>query len=169
MIFVTVGSQKFPFHRLVQKVDWMVGTGLVAEEVVMQTGTASYIPVNCRYQAFYDRDIYDEMIDRCSVLITHGGTGTVVDAVKRGKKTIVLPRRAVFGEHVDDHQLQLAGQFHQMNLVYTCLDADFLPEALRIVRNRHFSVWNSNTEQFLKSIDQDIRSMGFSDSDKDIR
>ena len=38
MIFVTVGSQKFPFDRLVRKVDQMVREGLIHEEVFIQTG-----------------------------------------------------------------------------------------------------------------------------------
>lgn len=163
MIFVTVGSQKFPFLRLVRKVDQMAGTGLT-EEVVIQTGTADYTPVNCRYRAFYDRDAYEEMIDRCSILITHGGTGTVVDAVKRGKKTIVVPRRAVYGEHVDDHQLQLSEQFHRMNLVYACPDTESLPQALQAVRDRDFSIWQPNTARFLAAVSSGIRSLMISDS-----
>ena len=37
MIFVTVGSQKFPFDRLIQRVDQMLEEGVLGEEVFIQT------------------------------------------------------------------------------------------------------------------------------------
>lgn len=52
------------------------------------------------------------------MLITHGGAGTMVNAVKRGKRVIVVPRLARYGEHVDDHQLELAKRLHGMNLLH---------------------------------------------------
>ena len=103
MIFVTVGSQKFPFNRLIEKVDQMAGEGVIREEVLIQTGTSDYIPRHCRHRDFYDREEFKTMIDTCTVLITHGGVGTVIDAVKRGKKVVAVPRLARYGEHVDNH------------------------------------------------------------------
>ena len=44
--------------------------------------------------------------------------------------------RARYGEHVDDHQLELTEQLHKMNLVYACRDTEDLPEALRAVRDQ---------------------------------
>ena len=41
MIFVTVGSQKFPFDRLIKKVDEMIRENLIEEEVIIQTGTST--------------------------------------------------------------------------------------------------------------------------------
>ena len=96
------------------------------------------------------------MVEKCSVLITHGGTGTIVDAVKRGKKAIVVPRLARYGEHVDDHQLQLLERFHELNLVYACTDVEKLPELLKGIRTHRFDTWQSNTEAFIASIDEDI-------------
>ena len=93
MIFVTVGSQKFPFDRLIKKVDQMVREQLLAEEVFIQTGASRHVPA----------ELFAEWMENCTVLITHGGAGTMVDAVKRGKKTVVVPRLARYGEHVDDH------------------------------------------------------------------
>ena len=156
MIFVTVGSQKFPFNRLLKKVDRMVRDHTITEEVCIQTGSSDYLPSHCRYQAFYDRTQFSEMLQACTVLITHGGTGTIIDAVKRGKKTIVVPRLSRYGEHVDDHQLQLLERFHELNLVYACTDVEKLPELLKGIRTHRFDTWQSNTEAFIASIDEDI-------------
>ncbi len=154
MIFVTVGSQKFPFDRLLKKVDQMVRDQVITEEVYMQTGTGEYIPSYCRYQDFYSRVRFRELLEECSILITHGGAGTMIDAVKLGKKTVVVPRLSKYREHVDDHQLELPVRLHAMNLVYTCLDENALPDALSTVGNHVFHKYHSNTDRFIASVDE---------------
>lgn len=159
MIFVTVGSQKFPFNRLIEKVDQMAGEGVIREEVLIQTGTSDYIPRHCRHRDFYDREEFKTMIDTCSVLITHGGVGTVIDAVKRGKKVVAVPRLARYGEHVDNHQLQLLEQFHRMNLIEGCGDVEKLPGALRKAKIRTYAPYPSNTQRFVASVGRYIGSL----------
>lgn len=158
MIFVTVGSQKFPFDRLIRQVDRLVRQGLIQEEVFLQTGTSGYVPA-CPHQAFCEPARFEELMASCNILVTHGGAGTMVDAAKRGKKTVAVPRLARYGEHVDDHQTELTEQLHQMNLVYACPDAERLAEALEAVRNRSFARFPSNTEAFIRALDSDIRSL----------
>ena len=143
MIFVTVGSQKFPFNRLLKKVDEMVQNHTIAELVYMQTGVSDYVPACCQYQNFCNQT----------------GTGTIIDAVRRGKKTIVVPRFARYGEHVDDHQIQLVSRFHEMNLVHACFDVEKLPEAVQIVRDHTYDTFPSNTEVFIASVDECIRTL----------
>lgn len=158
MIFVTVGSQKFPFDRLIRKVDRMVREGVIEDEVFIQTGTSQYIPA-CPHQAFCGQERFAELMASCTVLITHGGAGTMVDAVKLGKKVVAVPRLARYGEHVDDHQLELTARLHEMNLLCACPDVEQLPEALRNLSSRRFESFHSNTEAFLTSLDSYIRSL----------
>ena len=155
MIFVTVGSQKFPFDRLIKKVDQMLRESVLQEEVFMQTGTSGYVPA-CPHAAFCEQAQFEELLETCGILITHGGAGTMVDAAKRGKRTVAVPRLARYGEHVDDHQLELTEQLHKMNLVYACLDTEGLPEALRAVRKQSPARFLSNTEAFLRAIEEDL-------------
>ena len=158
MIFVTVGSQKFPFDHLIRKVDQMLREGLIQEEVFIQTGASRCVP-SCPHQAFCEGEQFQTLLETCSVLITHGGAGTMVDAVKRGKRVIVVPRLARYGEHVDDHQLELAKRLHEMNLLHACLDVEQLPQALAQVRTHRFTPFQSNTQVFLASLDGYIRSL----------
>ena len=158
MLFVTVGSQKFPFDRLIKKVDQMLREGLIQEEVFIQTGTSGYVPA-CPHQAFCEGARFEELLESCHILITHGGAGTMVDGAKRGKKTVAVPRLARYGEHVDDHQLELTEQLHKMNLIYACPDAEDLPEALRAVRDQSPARFLSNTEAFIRALDGDIRAL----------
>lgn len=159
MIFVTVGSQKFPFERLLKQVDRMVESRIITEEVVAQAGHSGYIPRFCRCRAFYDRDAFGALLERCDVLITHGGAGTMVEAVKRGKKVIAVPRLARYGEHVDDHQLELTQRFHKMGLVCACPEVERLAEALQWVQDYRPTPFRSNTEAFLASLDAFLNAL----------
>ena len=160
MIFVTVGSQKFPFNRLIQKVDQLVKDGVIRDDVMIQTGVSNYTPCQCHYQAFYDQEAFKNMIDTCSVLITHGGVGTLIDDVRRRKKVVAVPRLARYGEHVDDHQLQILERFHQMNLIESCVDVDKLGEAIARAQTHVYDSYSSNTIAFIASVDETIRSLG---------
>lgn len=42
MIFVTTGSQKFQFNRLLQKIDLLIEEGMIREEVFAQIGVSDY-------------------------------------------------------------------------------------------------------------------------------
>ena len=83
----------------------------------------------------------------------------MVEAVKRGKRVVAVPRLARYGEHVDDHQLELAGRFDAMNLLCACVDIERLPEVVCDVRTRSFAKFRSNTERFLASLDGCIRTL----------
>ena len=44
MIFVTLGSQKFPFDRLLAELDRLIEAGVITEPVFAQTGCSTYAP-----------------------------------------------------------------------------------------------------------------------------
>ena len=44
MIFVTLGSQKFQFDRLLRKIDELIDIGVITDEVFAQIGASTYIP-----------------------------------------------------------------------------------------------------------------------------
>lgn len=154
MIFITLGSQKFQFNRLLKAVDELVASGKITEEVFAQTGYSDYAPKHYPYKQFLDRDEFAAVMDKADAVITHGGTGAIIGAVKKGKKVIAVPRRAKYGEHVDDHQLQLVGQFKELNLICECDDCESLGEALKNLRKMQFNSYKSNTQAMIDSIDQ---------------
>ena len=151
MIFVTLGSQKFQFNRLLKAVDEL----RTEEEIFAQIGYSDYIPVNYKYKKFLDRDEFAAWQDKADIIITHGGTGAIIGAVKKGKKVIVMPRLKKYGEHVDDHQIQIIKQFKDLNLIYACMDGD-LQKALEVVKNITYNEYKSNTDRIIKSLEEFI-------------
>lgn len=156
MIFITLGSQKFQFNRLLMAVDLLVESGSINEEVFAQIGYSDYVPQHYSYKNFLDRDKFSEITNNSDVVITHGGTGAIIGAVKKGKRVIAVPRRAMYGEHVDDHQLQLVGQFRELNLICECDDCERLGEVLKKIRTMKFNNYQSNTQIIIESIDKFI-------------
>lgn len=159
MIFVTLGSQKFQFNRLIKAVDDLIEQGAITDNVFAQVGYSDYRPKNYRYEKFLNYYQYAEWEDKADVVITHGGTGAIIGAIKKGKKVIAVPRLAKYGEHVDDHQLQLIAQFRQLNLICGLRDCEELEKGLHFVKNHSFDTYESNTFRIINSIEKFIQEV----------
>lgn len=161
MIFITLGSQKFQFNRLLQTVDRLVENEVITDEVFAQIGYSDYKPKHFEYKQFLDREEFAIKEGKCDILITHGGTGAIIGAVKKGKKVIAVPRLAKYGEHVDDHQIQIIEQFKGQNLICGLEDTTDLEDGLKFVKTHEFDSYQSNTKTIIDSIEQFIE--GYND------
>ena len=160
MIFVTVGSQKFQFDRLIKAVDALVASGVAEGGAFAQTGACTYVPEHMRHEAFLDREAFRARMDACDVVVTHGGTGAIIGAVKDGKKVIAVPRLARYGEHVDDHQTEIVRQFGEMGLIEPCMDPADLPEAYTRAMTKDYLPYRSNTALFCADLSEYIDVLG---------
>ena len=159
MIFITLGSQKFQFNRLLKVVDNLVEEGIIKNYVFAQSGYSDYEPKNYKFKKFLDREEFSEWEAKADIVISHGGTGAIIGAVKKGKKVIAVPRLAKYGEHVDDHQLQLIAQFRQQNLICGLDDCTEIKEALEFVNKHEFDSYQSNTYAYIDSIEKFIEEI----------
>jgi UDP-N-acetylglucosamine transferase subunit ALG13 len=128
MIFVTVGTHHDPFDRLLDAL-----AALPPESLVVQYGNGAP-PAGVREAAAFMS--YDEIIRNmraADVVITHAGVGSILCARRQGHTPIVAPRLREEGEHVDDHQAELAQALHDRGEVIAVWDLDLLPEALEQV------------------------------------
>ncbi|WP_081671223.1 PssE/Cps14G family polysaccharide biosynthesis glycosyltransferase [Butyrivibrio sp. XBB1001] len=158
MIFITLGSQKFQFNRLLKEVDRLIENGVISDSVFAQIGNSDYEPKNYSYKRFLNREEFAQKQLECDVVITHGGTGAIIGALKKGKKVIAVPRLAKFGEHVDDHQLQLLHQFDEMHLIEPCYDIADLANAYKRLFVTEYRHYISNTRAVIEVIDKYISS-----------
>lgn len=158
MIFITTGSQKFQFNRLLKEVDRLIETGVITEEVYAQIGYSDYKPEHYDYTQFMNRDTFTERINASCIVITHGGTGVIIDAVKKGKKVIAVPRLAKYGEHVDDHQLQLLKEFEESELICACYELSDLENYLKNITNMKIKEYPSNTKTIIADIENYLLS-----------
>ena len=159
MIFVSLGSQKFQFDRLLKKIDELIEQDMIQDKVVAQIGASTYIPKHYEYVNFMDRTEFAGRTEECDLFITHGGTGAIIGAVKKGKKVVAVPRLAEYGEHVDNHQLQLLGQFDEMGIIEVCYELDKLDKAVEAARQKTYRSYVSNTGRIVESIDEYIEGL----------
>ena len=112
MIFVTVGSEKFPFNRLIKEINKLK----INEEIFMQIGSCKFIPFGYHpWKRFISFEAMIKNIKKARIIITHAGVGTILLCKKNNKIPIVIPRRKKFKEHVDDHQLELTKKLNELN------------------------------------------------------
>ena len=152
MIFVTVGSQKFQFNRLLKQIDELVETKVINESIFAQIGNSDYVPKNFQCKKYLNRDEFREIMDQSNIVITHGGTGAIIGAVKKNKKVIAVPRLKKYGEHIDDHQIQLLKEFDEMDLIYSCYEVNELGEAIISIKEKIYKKYNSNTSNIIDSL-----------------
>lgn len=157
MILITLGSQKFQFNRLLKEVDELIKEGKIEEKVFAQIGYSDYIPQEYESVKFLEREEMADKIEEATLIITHGGTGAIITALKKGKKVIAVPRMKKFNEHVDDHQLQIVKQF-EGELISVVYDIKNLEEEINEIKEKKFNVYKSNTQQIIESIEEFIKN-----------
>lgn len=118
MILLSLGTHHQPFPRAVDLVERLAAPH--DEKLVIQHGsTPSRVGMaNTVWMEFMGFEEITEMIGRADSVVCHAGVGTIMSALKRGHTPVVIPRQAKYGEHVDDHQLDIATRFEERGLVH---------------------------------------------------
>ena len=156
MIFVTVGTQKFQFNRLFEKIDELIDSKIVTEPVFAQIGNSDYKPRNFEYVNFLQPIEFEDAIEKSDVLITHSGVATIVKGLYKKKIVIVVPRLKEFGEHVDNHQVQIAEAFSECNFIMNCYDINCLDEIIFKAKTHIFENYISQKDNVIKTIEDYI-------------
>ena len=160
MIFVAVGTQKFQFDRLLKAIDVLIDDGLLDEEVYAQIGYSNHVPEHYHFDKMMDKSKYASMIKKCDLLVTHSGVGTIVLGLKYSKPVIVVPRLKRYGEHIDDHQIQIADAFSDRNLVLKCEDTEDLIASIKEARSHRFDRYISKNDVVIREIESFLSGLG---------
>lgn len=134
MIFVTVGTSKYPFNRLLRKIDELIENDKIKDKVIAQIGYSTYQPKKFSYFSFTTQEKILELNKKANLIISHGGVGSIILALRFKKTIIVVPRLKKFGEHIDDHQLQIAKAFAKKKKILACMDIEELEKYIKIAK-----------------------------------
>lgn len=105
MTFVTVGNATQPFARLLEAVDRLALAGALPEPVVVQSGhNPGFVSRVCVVRPFLKMEDFEARVASATLVIGHAGAGTIVHALAARRMPVVMPRRAMYGELIDDHQ-----------------------------------------------------------------
>ena len=151
MIFVTLGTNDKSFHRLLIEIDKQIELGNIKEKVIVQSGFTKYSSKNMEIIDLMSMDEFLENIKKCDVLITHGGVGTILDAIKNNKKIIAFPRLSKYKEHVNNHQIEIIDEFYKSGYLLTG-EISNLVEILDKVKEFTPKMYKSNNYKFNKNL-----------------
>jgi UDP-N-acetylglucosamine transferase subunit ALG13 len=132
-IFVTVGTLSTGFDRLLKEIDMLIEKRVIREKVIAQSGSSKYTPKNYEWFRFASKEVFGDTMKESKIVITHGGVGSITNALKFNKRTIVVPRRKQFGEVVNDHQLEITRELEKEGRIIAVYDIKDLKGALEQV------------------------------------
>jgi beta-1,4-N-acetylglucosaminyltransferase len=159
MIFVTVGNDFRGFDRLLEKMDEIAP--LIPSETVMQRGYSKYLPKNTKYFHFVSMSNAIEYIQKSELVVSHAGVGTIILCKEYGIPILILPRRKKCGEHMNDHQMEIAKALEERRdeNIHVVYHEDQLEETiLKILREgrRNIPAENIGKANLIKTIKEFI-------------
>lgn len=139
-LFVTLGTiRPYRFDKLV---DSLLTTGLANEQTVWQLGETARARLPGRQYNMMTAAEFEDAASAADVVITHSGVGTILQLLELGIHPLVVPRRKFRNEHVDDHQIEIAGLLQKLG-VATVVEADGLSAEAILTADRWATVTSS--------------------------
>lgn len=132
MIYVTVGTAKQQFDRLIKLIDQI--SPMIDEEIIIQIGYSTYKPRNSLYIHKCTPIEHLTYMSKARFVISHAGAGTVIEVLKHKKKLMVMPRLKKFGEHYNNHQLELAKALDKYKLAVSLLDINTPDKVFSLIK-----------------------------------
>lgn len=131
MILVTLGTQDKSFERLLKAIDLQIKNGNIKDKIIVQAGYTKYKSKNMDIRNFLSMEELEGLQRKADLIITHGGVGSIITPLKYNKKIIACPRLAKYGEHTNNHQLQIIDNFEKAGYILALYDFNKLDEILK--------------------------------------
>ena len=129
MIFFTLGTENYPFSRLIEVAE-KLAVLRPDEEIFVQIGNHPEPPRGCRWERFLPFEKFSDCIAHARLVVSHAGAGTILTCAVHGRIPIVLKREWLRGEHIDDHQSQLARRMDELGHIVLTEDPEQLLEEI---------------------------------------
>ena len=156
MIFVTLGTQDKGFPRLLDAIEKQIKKGNIKEKVIVQAGLTEYKSKNMKIFDLVPKEDFDKYVDEADLIISHGGAGSILTAVTKGKKVIAVPRLAKYNEHGNDHQLQIVENFSERKYILALKDMNKLGKTIEKAKKFKPQKFVSNTHNIINIIENFI-------------
>ncbi|MDJ0347969.1 glycosyltransferase [Cryobacterium sp. PH29-G1] len=134
-LFVTLGT--IEGYRFDSLVDAVLASGLADERTVWQLGfttNRSDLPGQV-HQMMPAAKFVDAALN-ADVVITHAGVGTFMGLLEMGIYPVIVTRRKYRGEHVDDHQMQIAELAEYLGVARAVDAPDLTADVIRFAAGR---------------------------------
>ena len=159
MIFVTLGTQDKPFERLLVAIDKAIEKGAIKDKVIVQAGYTKYQSKNMEIFDYIDNEKFEELVKKCDLLIAHGGVGSILSGVTNEKKVIAAARLEKFGEHVNDHQIQIIEEFVRIGYILELKDFKRLDKVINQMKRFKPKKFHTKTRNMINLLEKYIDSI----------
>jgi UDP-N-acetylglucosamine transferase subunit ALG13 len=138
-VVVSVGTERFPFSRIF---DCISRAALDHADTVWQTGHTQVSGLPGTARTWIPADELNAAVEAADLVVTHAGVGSVLTALRAGRYPLIFPRLRALGEHIDDHQVELASLLQERGLatVVTSADVDLQAVLEQCARRRIVAV-----------------------------
>jgi len=127
-IFVTLGTiAPYRFDALVDNILAVLPS---EASVTWQTGSTSRTDLPGEVRSMFSAEEFDRLASEADLVIAHAGVGSLLRLLELGVAPLIVPRRRERGEHVDDHQQQVARELERASLVVVREAGDITAEDL---------------------------------------
>lgn len=135
MILVMLGTQNNSFHRLLEEIESLIKNGVIKEKVIVQAGYTKFKSDDIEIFDLIPREKLEDYQKSADLIITHGGVGSIITSLKLGKKVIAIPRKHEYGEHVNNHQIEIVELFDKKGYILGCMNVEELEKTLKKVKD----------------------------------
>jgi UDP-N-acetylglucosamine transferase subunit ALG13 len=136
VIFVTVGNFS-AFPRLIRAIALLKERGAIRDDLLLQIARMpSFNADGCKVVPFVAPEEFDRLIREADVIVCHGGAGSIIPALRAGRVPVVMPRQSRYGEHVDDHQVEVARALSEQQRIVLAMESGDLEHAIAAARQR---------------------------------
>jgi UDP-N-acetylglucosamine transferase subunit ALG13 len=115
-LYATVGAI-LPFDRLTGMVADLKAKGGIPEDVLLQVGNGGLRPDGLESVETLPFDEVGRVLKDADIVVCHGGTGSLITALREGCRVVAVPRLFELGEVYDDHQLEITTAFADRGLI----------------------------------------------------
>ncbi|WP_211241732.1 glycosyltransferase [Patulibacter minatonensis] len=112
-VVVTLGTLKYGFERLIHRLLEILPADA---EVLWQSGSTGVGGLGIEGCESMPEDELAAAMREADVVVSHAGVGSALTALEAGRLPVLVPRLVRFGEHVDDHQNQIATELESRGL-----------------------------------------------------
>lgn len=157
MILVTLGTQDKDFSRLLRAVEKEIKNGTIKDKVVVQAGHTKFSSKVMEIFDFISGEELEQLIKKASLVITHGGVGSITTAIKYKKKIIAAARLKRYHEHTNDHQVQIIKKFAERGYLLELKDFHTLGSLIKKAQTMQFSDYKESKSRIPMLVDEQIQ------------
>lgn len=159
MILVLLGTQDKPFARLLEEIDKLKKKKVIKDKIIVQAGFTKYESENME---IFDLKPVEELLElqkEADLIITHGGVGSILSNLQIDKKVIAVPRLEEYGEHTNNHQIQIVNEFFNTGYILKADNPSDLEKVIKEVKAFTPVKYKSNNKKFVKLIENFIDNL----------